>query len=396
MKKALGFAVALGLVAGMASSALAEDILSIGGDARWRGVYMNNTTDSDDATADKVQHMDQRYRLNADIKINDDVKVSTRIVLADNEFGNDNDLAHEIDRAHMTIDMFGGTYLIGRQDASWGNKFYSWGNQVDRLKAVYKSGDLTYGGYLQKTSEGDDAFGDGDQDSYAAFIVGQAGSTKWGVLPTYLYNDTHVAGGGSEDGYLIDAFFTTKAGAATIMGELLYKGGDAGDNPSGDDYYGGFVGGAMGMNALTVKGLVAYYDGNMGDTGPARDCDNDFAPTLLIGTCQETAVYNFGETTGTTDDATYLVAAGADFQVNDKLTLGALLGYLMASEEGGLTNDQDATLLEVDLTARYALAQNASYHIGVAYAQVDEVAGLGDHTSDDDWIVIGNGIDVKW
>lgn len=409
MKKALGFAVALGLVAGMASSAMAEDMLSIHGDARWRGLYAENALDGDDASADTIQAMDQRYRLNATVKINDDVKVNTRIVLWDNEFGNENGPDHTVDRANMTIDMFGGSYIIGRQNASWGNKFLGWGANVDRIKAVYKSGGLTYGGYLQKSLEGNDAFGDGDKDTYAAFIIGQAGDTKWGVLANYLYDDSRVSDttttpvttGESEDGYLLDPFFVTKAGPATIMGELVYSGGDAGDNPAGDDYYGGFLGAALGMDALTVKGLVAYYDGNMGQTG-GRDCDNDFAPTLMIGTCQETAVIDFGETTVSTDDSSYLVAAGVDFKVNDKLTLGALVGYLMASEEANATvglfntditnfGSQDATLLEVDLTARYALAQNASYHIGVAYAQVDEFSA-----EDDDMIIIGNGIDVTW
>ncbi|MFO7606715.1 MAG: hypothetical protein R6W72_10485, partial [Desulfurivibrionaceae bacterium] len=279
------------------------------------------------------------------------------------------------------------TYLIGRQDASWGNKFLGWGNQVDRIKAVYKSGDLTYGGYLQKSREGNDVWGDGDNDTYAAFVIGQAGGTKWGVLANYIYNDPTSTD--SEDGYLIDPFFLTKVGAATIMGELVYIGGDAADNPAGDDYYGGFLGAAMGMDALTVKGLIAYYDGNMGATG-GRDCDNDFAPTLLIGTCNETAIFDFGATTQSTDDSTYLLTAGADFRVNDKLTLGAMLGYLMATEEAGVGND-DATMLEFDLTARYALAQNASYHIGLAYAQVDEFS-----TADDDMIVIGNRIDVNF
>ncbi|MFN2368741.1 MAG: hypothetical protein ABR605_07325 [Desulfurivibrionaceae bacterium] len=402
MKKALSFAVALGLVAGMASSAIAEDMLSIGGDARWRGVYKNNTKifdgigEPDDTVADKIQRMDQRYRLNADIKVNDDVKITTRIVLADNEFGNDNPLDHYVDRAHMTINMFGGSYLIGRQDASWGNKFFGWGAQVDRIKAVYKSGDLTYGGYLQKTAEGNDVWGDGDKDTYAAFIVGQAGGTKWGVLPNYLYADTHSAvGGGSEDGYTIDAFFTTKAGPATIMGEFLYSGGDLGENSDGDSFYGGFIGGALGMDAVTVKGLVAYYQGNDGATGTGRSCDNDFAPSLLIGTCQETAIIQFGGSTNPNnlpaeaDDSTYLVGAGVDFKANDKLTLGAYLGYLMASEYG-FGND-DATMIEYNLTARYALAQNASYHIGVAYGDVDKMSA-----ADDAIFVVGNGIDVKW
>jgi hypothetical protein len=393
MKKALSFAVALGLVAGLASVAMAEDMLSIKGDARWRGFYKTNHTDADDSTADKTQAMDQRYRLTADIKINDDVKVSTRIVLADNEFGSENGLNHYVDRAHMTINMLGGTYLIGRQDASWGNKFFGWGAQVDRLKGVYQSGDLTYGGYLQKTVEGDLVDGDGDNDTYAAFLVGTAGDTKYGVLLNYLYNDTKTAStpaGESADGQLVDLFFTTKVGPATVLGELLYSGGDAGDNPAGDDYYGGFVGGAVGMDALTVKGLVAYYDGNMGAVGGGRSCDNDFAPSLLIGTCNETAIVEFGGTTTSTNDSTYLVGAGVDFKINDKLTVGALIGYLMASEEMG-NGTEDGTLIEYDLTAKYALAKNATYSFGVAMGDVDKFSA-----ADDAILVVGNRIDVQW
>jgi hypothetical protein len=334
--------------------------------------------------------MDQRYRLNADVKINDDVKVSTRIVLADNEFGNDNSLNHYVDRAHMTINMLGGTYLIGRQDASWGNKFFGWGAQVDRIKGVYKTEGLTYGGYLQKTSEGNLVDGDGDNDTYAAFLVGKAGDTKFGVLANYLYDDTKTTAGESADGYLVDVFVNSKAGVANIMAELLYSGGDAGDNPSGDDYYGGFVGASVGMDAVSVKGLVAYYDGNMGAVG-GRDCDNDFAPTLLIGTCNETAIFDFGETTVSTGDSTYLLTVGADVKVSDKITVGGALAYLMASEEAGANNDTDGTLTEIDLTMKYALAQNATYSLGLAYAIPDEMSA-----DDDDIIVVGNRIDVKW
>ena len=79
----------------------------------------------------------------------------------------------------------------------------------------------------------------------------------------------------------------------------------------------------MGLSdQVSAKGLVAYYDGNMGALG-GRDCDNDFAPSLLIGTCNETAIIDFGGTTGSTDDTTYLVGAGVDLKVNDKLTVNS-------------------------------------------------------------------------
>lgn len=401
MKKALSFAVALGLVAGVASVASAAE-LTINGDARWRGVYKDNTRTADDNVYDRVQGMDQRYRFNADLKINDDVKVNTRLVLWDNEFGNENkDEAPSgdqvIDRANMVIKTLGGTWTLGRQDASWGNKFMAWGASVDRIKAIYKAGDITFGGYLQKNLEDSAAQGngDGDKDTWGALVIGKAGDTTWGVLANYNTSDTNAAkADGKDSGYLIDPYFTSKIGAATLMGELVYTGGDLNENANGDAVWGGFVAASVDLAPATVKGLVAYWDGNDGGTGN-RDCDNDFAPSLLIGSCNETAVIDFGSTTSGADDFTYLVGAGVDFKANDKLTVGGLVGYLMATDKDGYCAtagcEESASLVEIDLTAKYALAQNATYNFGISYAMPDQFSA-----QDDDWLVIGNRVDVNW
>jgi uncharacterized Zn-binding protein involved in type VI secretion len=390
MKKALSFAVALGLVAGVASVASAAE-LSINGDARWRGVYKDNTVFSSDKVADRAQTMDQRYRFNCNLKINDDVTVNTRLVLRDGEFGNDNGASDFVDRANMVIKMLGGTWTIGRQDVSWGNKFLAWGESSDRIKGIYKSGDITYGGFLQKDKEDSLAQGngDGDKTTYAGVFIMKAGDTTFGVLPVYTTDDSNAAkASGKDTGYLIDPYFVTKIGPATVMGEFVYQGGDLNENTAGDAIWGGFVGGQVDMAPITVKGLVAIWDGNQGATGK-RDCDNDFAPSVLIGTCNETAVIKFGGTTSTADDSTLLVGAGVDFKASDKLTVGGLVGYLDATENG--YQGDNATLIELDLTAKYALAQNANYTIGVAYAMPDKFSA-----DDDEWLVIGNRIEVNW
>ncbi|MCK4839351.1 MAG: hypothetical protein KAS94_11165 [Desulfobulbaceae bacterium] len=420
MKKALSFAVALGLVAGMATTAVAADLV-LKGDARLRGVYKNNTVDLDDSTADKIQNLDQRYRINADIIVNDAVKINTRLVLADQKFGNNQPAAttltttgaseavaldhthdvdsssdtHTVDRFNMVIkDVAGGTLSLGRMNAGWGNKFLGWGSSVDRIKYIAKAGDITYGGYLQKNAEGLQADGDGDNDTFGALVIGKAGDSKYGVLANYIYADTKTNDGASETGYMVDVFFNTKAGPANIMSELVFKGGDAADNPTGDDYYGGFVGASMGINdQISAKALFAFYDGNMGDSSPKRDCDNDFAPTLLIGTCSETAVFDFGGSTDSTDDMTYMLTVGADMKVSDTLSFGAGLAYVLLSEEGGLAGDEDATMTEIDLSMKYALAQNTTYSLGIALGQVDTgIAGA----SEDDMFVVGNRVDVKF
>lgn len=403
MKKALSFAVALGLVAGAASVASASE-LTINGDARWRGVYHTNYTDLTDAAQDKVQEMDQRYRFNADLKINDDVKINTRLVLADQIFGNNSNTLtgatgigqgannFYVDRANMVIKTLGGTWTIGRQDASWGNKFLAWGVSTDRIKAAYKVGDMTLGGYLQHDAEGAYNNGDGDRDTWALFGVGKAGDTSYGLLLNYRTSDTNSAkASGKDTGYLIDPYFTTKIGPATVLGEFVYTGGDLGKNAFDQAIYGGFVAAAVDMAPVTVKGLVAYYKNNdgAGVGGTGRDCDNDFAPSLLIGTCNETAMIDFGSTTNGEGDRTYLVGGGVGFKASDKISVGALVGYLGASKNG--VGGDKMALTEVDLTAEYELAQNAKYKFGVAYGKPKNMSAADDNV----W-AIGNAVEVAW
>lgn len=403
MKKALSFAVALGLVAGVASVASAAE-LSINGDARWRGVYKDNAPNSsgfgaNDTVYNRQQYMDQRYRFNANLKINDDVTVNTRWVLRDGEFGNDNGSSDFVDRANMVIKTLGGTWTIGRQDVSWGNKFLAWGESADRFKGIYKAGNITYGGFLQKDRENNGELdgtnnhnGDGDKTSYAGVFIMKAGDTTFGILPVYTTDDSETAKvSGKDSGYLIDPYFVSKIGPATLMGELVYKGGDLNENSAGDAIWGGFIAGQVDMAPITVKGLIAYYDGNEGATGGTRDCDNDFAPSVLIGTCNETAIIDFGGTTvGSPDNSTLLVGAGVDVKAGDKVTVGALVGYLEATDNGPV-NGEKASLIEVDVTAKYALAQNANYTFSVGYGMPDKFSA-----QDDDILVIGNRIEVNW
>jgi hypothetical protein len=422
MKKALSFAVALGLVAGMASYAAAATV-DFHGDARWRGVNESNVDGSElpnvvpaDDIADRTG-MDQRYRLVANVTVNEDLMIGTRINLRDTMFANsflganlgDPDVPNGastamVDRAYMKIKMLGGTYLIGRQNASWGNKFLGWGNGTDRIKGVYKSGDLTYGGYLQQDRDDGD---NNDKDTFGAFFIGKAGDSKWGVLPNYIVDHgPNAAASGKDTGMLIDGFFNTKIGAVNIMTELVFTGGDMLESVNGDAKIGGFVGASTNMGAMTVKGLVAFYMNNEGDNGKGRDCDNDFAPSLLIGTCQESAIIDFGGTTGKStidpvtlvsddlgDDSTYLIGAGVDLKLNDKLTVGGLVGYLMASENmgWGAAAQNEVTLTEVDLTASYVLAKGVTYKAGIAYGLWD-----GRSATDDDLLSFSNNIAVKF
>jgi len=401
MKNSSSFVVALGLVAGVVSVASASE-LTINGEARWRGVYHTNYQDTTDASQDKIQNMDQRYRLNVNLKINDDVKINTRLVLADQILGNDQPMNFSADRANMVIKTLGGTWTIGRQDVSWGNKFLGWGISADRVRASYRIAATTLGGYLEKNVEGNYSNGDGDIDIWGAFAVGKVAATRCGLLLNYVTYDANQAAGSAiqkgDSGYLIDPYFVGKIGPATVLGEFVYEGGDIFRKNNFDKApYGGFVAATVDLATVTVKGLAAYYKDNNGKAagGSGRDCDNDFAPSLLIGTCSETAMVDFGGTTNPNkivaeaNDRTYLVGAGVDFKASDKITVGALVGYLGASQYGYGGNKQ--SLIEVDLTASYQLAQNATYRFGIAYGKPKNFSA-----ADDNIWGIGNAVEAVW
>jgi len=389
MKKALSFAVALGLVAGAASVASAAD-LTITGDARVRGVYHTNYTDLNDATQDKVQEMDQRYRLNAAVKVNDAVSVNTRLVFGDQLMDQSVALGLKADRANMVINTLGGTWTLGRQEAAWGNAplpYLAKDVSVDRVKGIYTAGDMKFGAYLQKNSEGDNlgyVNGDGDGTTWGALVIGKAGDTSYGLLLNYNTSDTNAAkASGKDTGYMVDPYFMAKVGPATLLGELKYTGGDLGKR-NDKATYGGYMAAVVGFEPVTLTGLLAYSkNGSV--------ADSHFAPSLLIGKTNDTGMINFGETSATTDskDRSYIVGAVASLKASDKVTVGALIAYLGATKHG--VGDQSASLTEFDVTAEYELAQNAKYKIGIGYGDPSKLS-----PADDAVFVIGNSVEVAW
>ncbi len=167
------------------------------------------------------------------------------------------------------------------------------------------------------------------ETTWGALVIGKAGDTTWGVLANYNTSDTDAAkASGKNTGYMLDPYFITKVGPATLLGELKYTGGDLGKR-NDKATYGGYMAAVVGVDQLTLTGLLAYSkNGSV--------ADSHFAPSLLIGKTNDTAMINFGETSATTDesDRSYIVGGVASFKASDKVTVGALLAYLGAGKHG--------------------------------------------------------------
>lgn len=396
MKKALSFAVALGLVAGAASVASAAE-LAVTGDARMRGVYHTNYSDGNDDVMDKDQHIDHRYRLKIDTKINDDVTVQTRLVFGNSDFATDEANTFTVDRYNMVIKTLGGTWTLGRQEASWANAplpFTAKDVTKDRIKGVYKFGDVTVGAYLQKDSEAnvagvpvsqDATFGDGDTDSWGFLVNAKAGDANFGLLSWYTMVDTAAAKAANTDtGYVLDPYFNAKLGPATLLGEARYEGGDC-NKHLGKSKLGGYLAAVVGMDPVTITGLVAYSKNN-------STASDKFAPSVLVGTDQITGVFNFGQLQSTTvnNDRSYLVGGVVSLKASDKLTFGALVAYVGCSKTAGVGGGKSA-VTEYDVTMEYALAQNAKYKFGVGYGKPKDIFATNDAL-----LAIGNSVEVAW
>lgn len=396
MKKALSFAVALGLVAGAASVASAAELIMTG-DARMRGVYHNNYSDGDDNVADKDQHIDHRYRLKLDTKVNDNVTVQARVVLGDTDFAGDEATGFTADRYNMVIKTLGGTWTLGRQEASWGNAALPYTAKdvtKDRIKGVYKVGDVTLGAYLQKDSEAnvagvpvstDAKMGDGDTDSWGALVIAKAGDANFGLLSWYTKVDTAAAkASGIKSGYVLDPFFNAKIGSTTLMGEARYEGGKLNKHMD-KAKIGGFLKAVVGMDPVTVVGLLAYSQNNSVAT-------DKFAPSVLVGTTNSTGVFNFGQLQNTTvnNDRSYLVGGKVDFKASDKLSFGATVAYVGISKTQGVGGTK-SSVTEYDVTMEYALAQNAKYKFGIGYGDPKNI-----YATNDNMLAIGNSVEVAW
>lgn len=367
MKKALSFAVALGLVGGMATTAVASDMLDFHGTARVRGVA---TTVSVDGAADvKKQQYDMRTRFVINANVTDNVTVNTRSTLVNGELGtaDTNGNTAIMDYAYIGVKgLAGGNWSFGRMPKSW-TKFFSWGAHADRIKATYSVGGGTLGLFVEKSTELQDPTADGDTDGYSAFYLGSAGDLKYRAILVSVRED------GGDDGMLFDANVAGKAAGLGWEAELAYKGGDKYEGADGDASLGLMANASMGLgDGVTGKVVAAYAaDGFI--------ADDDFNPVHLLGN----SVLALGQFGAADADTAYVVAAGAEMKLDDASSLSATLGY--ATEDLA-----DASAIELDLTYKRNLAKNTNFALLAAYSQGDAL-GI-----DVDITAIGWQVTTKW
>lgn len=374
MKKLIVVMLSALLAMALVVPAFAADI-TMGGDARVRGMWIDNADANDDA-ADKIANWDERFRLKIEAELDSGTKVMTRIKVADGDWGTnqaegDGGPMISTDYAYLVIPYQSVTLTVGAQLGSWGNKFMAWNGEVDRFKVTTKMDNVTLGGFIQKTVEANQTFGSADMDGYSVFAVGSFDNAKAGIIAIYVNNEV----ASDADGYIVDVFGNGAVGEIGLDGELVFRGGDMYDVDGAD--MGAYVAANMKMDQVGLGLTLAYAaDGFV--------ADDDWTPTLLIGTTQANAIMNFGQ--GVDDSSDIAIVLSADFGISDALSAGAKIAYIM-SEVGAWDGD----LIEIDAFMNYALTSDTDWFFGAAYGMPS------DYTATDDEVMsFAHKIEVKF
>ena len=414
MKKVLSTVAALGLVAGLASTAAAVEFkmsgkyyvegyhlsdgatgttgvppVTVKGVDLREGAGDNNTSDS------WYQHT---FEIKPTMKVNDKISMFGTIRLADETvWGNqaDGDTVstsannNDVYVHHLYMDYASeiGKIRIGRTPAGgYGTTFADTDSRQDRImwwpsflpkpfSALLYTGKVTEGDLLA-TDEGTA----NDSDHYEARLYFNNDSVDAGIAYSMTNDNTYVTGAATEDpekelykGYIkykMDNFFAN--------GEIGYY---TGDNSSTVEYdsWGAMVQVGAKFDALTVSGMAFYAQGD--DNG--ADSDNEaflsatgsgtgteFEP-LYVLTGRTAGLLNRDQASSAyaadiTNSGVQAIVLAADYKVSDRLALHGAVGYAEADEVRTAGQD-DEYGFEYNVGAAYKLLDNLTYEAHFGY-----------------------------
>ena len=429
MKKILSTVAALGLVAGIATSAAALE-LKVKGDYSVDGFYISDgagaaayngdggqglaLTGNDTNSDAWLQHM---FNIEAEMVVNDKISMMSRIRLIDwgtvwgaqDDTNVNNGKNMSIERLWMVYKSPIGTWEIGRRPAgAWGLSFIDYATAGDRI--MWKSGKLfgeefSIQAYYQKLVEYDAYLGetdDMDSDYYeaAAALKGAWGnaSLAYGVK---FDNTSHSHDTGLNYVFQVHEDFdiTEIPGAKSVettanrvrgVGQFKF-GSNMGLDAEFDYIFGekdfeltadqdisqlAYIVDLNGtMDALT--GHAMYFHTSGDDNKADRDLDNyygtgaDFEPLYILTGVFGNILNNYHTpAAGSFGDLAKKAGVNAfvlsaDFATTQDLTLHAALGYAQADKE--MAGYDNEYGFEYNVGAAYKLQDNLIYAVHLGY-----------------------------
>ncbi|MFA6282648.1 MAG: porin [Desulfurivibrionaceae bacterium] len=404
MKKVLSTVAALGLVAGLASTAAAVEF-KMGGmylvegaylsDARGAGLYpvemAGESTPSD-------SYWLHTFEIKPTMQVNDKISMSSTIRLADDTFWGGQadgdtqagrgigDAAGDVEVWHLYMDYASpiGKMRFGRVPAGpYGTAFNDSDKRADRVM-LYPSflagGPVSTLFYIQKNTDNfnvntDET--DTDSDTYVARLYYKTDNLDSGIH--YGYTNNMSSPLLSDRKNELTAYGKFKMDNFFINGELSHYFGekdwdDALVLDTDYDSWAGMLQVGGKFDALTVSGMYFYAEGD--DNAADDEINNaistgtgDMFEPLYILTGRHTGMLNndiFTSNTDMNNAGVHAVVAAADYAVSNQLTLHGAIGWAQA-DETRIANQDDEYGWEYNVGAAYKLLDNLTYEAHFGY-----------------------------
>ena len=382
MNNILKITVLLIAMAGlMVPTAMAEDMLSLGGQMRVRGWYADDGGDSTATWAD------QRLRIGGKLSIADGVSITFRTDITESDWGTGNIYGsgrldkQQWDRAHLDLDFNAFSLRAGQQLIVLGTT-KSFDAQTNGIKFTTKGAvAVTVFGMLQDNNIDEEPPGSGNYVNKAdGFYYGANVGFGSDAFKSNLYAvGQNKVSNSDEDVYLLGGNLIFNLDIVKINGEIDFFTGDA-DATTDAMGLQGFVDVSMDANeAFTFGGQLYYAQGDEDDTqysvlGNAFDgwdplfehgteLNNEAITPDSFGYSRRPFEF-FGNDSGVMAGRIYV-----DTKLGDSLTMGASFTYLEPEEDANVDADSAIT---VAAGLKYAVITNTSLGVLVEYIDVDE------------------------
>jgi hypothetical protein len=434
MKKVLSTALALGLVAGIASTAAAYDSFSIRGYYSLEGNYATNTVRSNgvlDAGAD-LAHADSyssawyyhEFRAYPVMKVNDKTTLKAEVRLLHDDWGGGND-SHaagsdvvDWDKLWLEYDSPLGMIHAGTTPwGSWGTSFGDGGSRMNSIKYFPNMlpAPFTSVIFTGKVIEEDSELLASDEDN--DYYEGRFGyktdvvEAQIGLGLSDYQNDSTT----SVNKWRVRGYAKTSFAGLSIEGEFDHYFGDSdpdvGDSTDYDAWAAyAHVGGKAGNVAVGVLGwLTTGQDETSDDNEAYGHAGIDFEPLLIatgddFGLLQDNTKSIYSGAVNISGQVA--VGAYASMPVSDKLTLTTVIGSAWADDTSVLEGMTGTTIddhygWEIDVKADYKLLDNLTYSLNFGYFAAGDLfedahMALAGIAGEDDIILVNHTLNMAF
>lgn len=341
--------------------------------------------------------------------------------------GSEEDDNIEMDWAYMTIKTKIGGFLIGRQNGNaWGLPFSDTAGPRDRITYVLPIDKLIFAAVYEKNKERDGndlTQNDSDLDKYylsgtykgenftAGLLYGYYDYKTFQDMAQYAdakfygqYGAAAVASGwisavnlttNQGTAHLLSPYFKGKFGDFGIIGELTYATGEAEYNTTNNagkttkdvEVMTFNIEGTYDMGAFSFQGGYAYMSGDANYTNDKvesfgyLEAGEDWEKlAILTGTSygMEKNLGGIGNLAGygtACFDGFQLYYLGADYAINEDMTVGLLVGQSKADDVRSGWDDDHG--IEYDLTLEWKIFENLTYKAIGAFLSAGDYWKLG-------------------